>query len=497
MTTPQSSDKTAEHYRVHKLRLDPTEAQRARFDEEARAAKWAYNTYLNHWETCQNNWRRYRGELITHGLSTEEATKKTKQEATTNPSLKALSWTAFSAENITPLRTKHQRAEQLLRRLTNPELHDAQHRAIVDEITQLGPWTNVDSVDNITPWLHKVHRRSLTTGLKYAHTAIQNYLTSLRPNYSGPRVGRPRYKRPNARKSIVMDAETIGAYGAYDFRTSGKITNYHRVRLGPFRSVRTHNSTKPLSRDIQRGGNAKSFTLTEKAGHWYVSILLEFDTPQVRPTTHKQRENHSVGVDFGVRNWGTLSDGRVFSLPAMIKDGEKKIANLQRKLARAQKGSNRRRRLLERIAKAKHTVALQKETFLHEVSKELATHFDLIGIEDLNIRGMTASARGTIEQPGNNVRAKSGLNRSILAGSPYEFRRQLEYKARRYGSKTVLIDRFYASSKTCSRCGKKKENLTLKERQFHCTHCGLTIDRDLNAALNIKAEAEKSSTALY
>ena len=399
-------------------------------------------------------------------------------------------------KKITPLCTKHQHAEKLLRQLANPELHDAQRRAIVEEITQLGPWTNVDSVDTITPWVHKVHRRSLTTGLKYAHAAIQNYLTSLRPNYSGPRVGKPRYKRRSSPKSITMDAETIGAYGAYAFRTSGKITNYHRVRLGPFRSVRTHNSTKPLSRDIQRGGSAKSFTLTEKAGHWYVSILLEFDTPQVRPTTRKQRENHSVGVDFGVRNWGTVSDGRVFSLPAMIKDGEKKIANLQRKLARAQKGSNRRRRLLERIAKAKHTVALQKETFLHEVSKELTTHFDLIGIEDLNVRGMTASARGTIEQPGKNVRAKSGLNRGILAGSPYEFRRQLEYKARRYGSETVLIDRFYASSKTCSRCGKKKENLTLKERQFHCTHCGLTIDRDLNAALNIKAEAEKSSTAL-
>ena len=496
MSASQTVKKSADFYRIHKLRLDPTAEQRVKLEEESRAARWAYNTYLNHWETCQNNWLRYRKELLSQGLDKDAATQKTKQKATTDPGLKALSWTAFSKEKITPLRKKHERAEKLLRQLENTELKHFQRDTIVDELKQLNLHPQTEEVDKIHPWVHKVHRRSLTTGLKNADSAIQNFFNSLRPDYSGPRVGKPRYKRANARKTIIMDAETIGAYGAYDFRTSGLISNYHRVRLGPFRSVRTYNSTKPLSRDIKRGGDAKSFTLTEKAGYWYVSIRVEFDTPQIQSATRKQRENSAVGIDFGVSKWGTISNGQVFLLPETIKTGEKKIRNLQRKLARAQKGSNRRRRLLERIAKSKHTVALQKETFIHEVSKEMTTQHDLIGIEDLNIRGMTASARGTVEKPGKNVRAKAGLNRSILEGSPYEFRRQLEYKARRYGSKTILVDRFYASSKICSHCGKKKQDLTLKDRFFHCPHCGFEIDRDLNAALNIKAEAERLSTKL-
>lgn len=494
MTIPQSSKKSAEYYRIYKLRLDPTEEQRARFEEEARAARWAHNSYLKHWNTCQTNWHRYRDELISRGMGKDEATKKTKQEAATNPELTAMSWRTFAKERIVPLRKKHQRAEKLLHELKNIESGHSEFSEKMEDLKNLNLWNSVKTIDEIHPWLHESHTRSLTTGLKNADSAIQKYFNSLKPDSTGPHVGKPRYKRSNARKTITMDAETIGAYGAYDFRTSGRITNYHRVRLGPFRSVRTHNSTKPLSRDIERGARAKSFTLTEKAGYWYVSIRVEFDVPQIQPTTRKQRENNSVGIDFGVNKWGTTSDGRVFSLPETIKDGERKVRNLQRKLSRAQKGSNRRRRLLERIAKAKHTVTLQKEAFLHKVSKEMTTEFALVGIENLNVRGMTASARGTVEQPGKNVRAKAGLNRNILAGSPYEFRRQLQYKAHRYGSETVTVDRFYPSSKLCSNCGGKKEDLTLKDRQFHCSHCGFEIDRDLNAALNIKKEAEKIST---
>lgn len=494
MTTSQVTEKNADYYRVYKLRLDPAEEQRVRFEEEARAARWAYNTYLNHWETCQTEWLRYRNELISQGMSKAEATEKTRKHSANAPELKAMSWKTFSIERITPLRKEHRRAEELLHELSNSELSALQRNTKVNELKQLTLWNDAKGIDGIHPWVHKVHVRSLTTGLKYADSAIHNYLESFNSGDTESRAGKPRYKRSNARKSITMDAETVGAYGAYDFRTSGQIANYHRVRLGPFRSVRTYNSTKPLSRDIRRGGKAKSFTLTEKAGYWSVSIRLEFDAPQVRSTTRRQRENGTVGIDLGVRNWATLSDGEVSQLPDSIKSAEKKIRNLQRKLARAERGSNRRRRLVERIAKAKHSAALEKETFIHGVSKELATKYNLIGVEDLNIRGMTSSARGTVDEPGRNVRAKSGLNRSILAGSPYEFRRQLEYKTRRYGSEVVSIDRFYASSKICSRCGEKKENLTLADRQFHCAHCGFKTDRDYNAALNIKAEAEKLST---
>ncbi|MBD0855606.1 hypothetical protein CU042_03150 [Corynebacterium striatum] len=123
---------------------------------------------------------------------------------------------------------------------------------------------------------------------------------------------------------------------------------------------------------------------------------------------------------------------------------------------------------------------MQRDGFVHQITAELARNYALIGIEDLNVKGMTRSARGTVDAPGTNVRAKSSLNRRMLEGIPGEFRRQLEYKTKRTGAALEVIDRFYPSSKTCSRCGWKNENLSLSNRQFTCLECGLSLDRDHN-----------------
>lgn len=481
MSTPQrDTRKSAEHYQVFKLRLRPTDAQRSRFEEEARAARWAYNSYLRHWYTTRESWFKRRDELIANGMDKVDANSQASREAQDNSSLKALSWTAFARQFVTPTCRRHRQAAELFAALENPDLPAVDLLRITAEIEEC--WGKMGSVQ---PWAHLVHRRSLTTGLQYADRAIQNYLASLSPSYTGPRVGKPRFKKRNSPKSISMDAETIGAYGAYDFRKQGRIENYHRVRLGPFRSVRTYDSTKPLSKAIKDGGKAKNFTLTERAGCWYVAIRLELDTPRGRPVTRAQRENGVVGLDFGVKEWLVASNGQVFSLPIQIKEDEVRIRKLQKKLARAQKGSNRRAKLAARISKLHHLLALRRSTFIHEVTKVLATQFSAVAIEDLNVAGMTASARGSVEKPGKNVRQKAGLNRGILAGAPAELRRQLEYKAHLYGSETVVIDRFYASSKTCSQCGEVKRDLTLADRIYRCEACGLEIDRDHNAAINI------------
>lgn len=116
----------------------------------------------------------------------------------------------------------------------------------------------------------------------------------------------------------------------------------------------------------------------------------------------------------------------------------------------------------------------------------------LIGIEDLNVAGMTASASGTIENPGKNVAQKAGLNRAVLDVAFGTFRNQLEYKAAWYGSAVQVIDRYYPSSQTCSNCGKRPDaKLTLSDRVYKCGHCHAEIDRDLNAAINIQREAER------
>lgn len=116
-----------------------------------------------------------------------------------------------------------------------------------------------------------------------------------------------------------------------------------------------------------------------------------------------------------------------------------------------------------------------------------------MAVEDLNVAGMTASARGTVDKPGRNVRAKAGLNRSILDVAPGELRRQLEYKTSWYGSTVAVCDRWYPSSKTCSNCGTVKPKLSLGERVFHCATCGLTLNRDVNAARCIAANAVVAS----
>jgi IS605 OrfB family transposase len=122
---------------------------------------------------------------------------------------------------------------------------------------------------------------------------------------------------------------------------------------------------------------------------------------------------------------------------------------------------------------------------LHQLTSRLAKSHGRIVVEDLNVAGMSRSSRGTAEAPGRNVRAKSGLSRSLADASFGELRRMLEYKCRWYGSELVVADRFFPSSKTCSRCGLVRDHLSLGDRFFTCPACGLSIDRDLNAAINL------------
>jgi putative transposase len=133
-------------------------------------------------------------------------------------------------------------------------------------------------------------------------------------------------------------------------------------------------------------------------------------------------------------------------------------------------------------------VSERRAGWLHQLTKQLATGWAVVAVEDLNVAGMTASAKGTVEKPGRNVRAKSGLNRSILDVAPGEVRRQLTYKTSWYGSGLAVCDRWFPSSKTCSGCGAVKAKLALSERVFRC-ECGLVLDRDVNAARNIVAAA--------
>jgi len=157
--------------------------------------------------------------------------------------------------------------------------------------------------------------------------------------------------------------------------------------------------------------------------------------------------------------------------------------------AAGRRPSKRWKATKRRLASGHAKVAAVRVDGLNKLTTRLATTYGTIAVEDLAVRGMTASGAG------QGRHGKAGLNRAVLDTAPAELRRQLAYKTHWYGSTLVVANRWYPSSKTCSACQAAKAKLSLAERTFRCAHCGLVIDRDLNAALNLASLAEATGTA--
>lgn len=215
----------------------------------------------------------------------------------------------------------------------------------------------------------------------------------------------------------------------------------------------------------------KSVTITKKkCGHYYASILIDGDLlKNVAPAS----DNRSVGIDLGIKSLLTLSDGTSIGNPKWIRSNEKQLKKLQKQLSKKQKGSNNRNKLRLKLAKKHEKIKNQKQDYLHNVTTKIISENQVIVLEDLNVSGMMKNHR---------------LAKSIQELGLYEIRRQLAYKSSWYGRELVFIDRFFPSSKTCSCCGWKDNDLKLDDREFNCEACGLVIDRDANAAINIKNE---------
>jgi putative transposase len=176
----------------------------------------------------------------------------------------------------------------------------------------------------------------------------------------------------------------------------------------------------------------------------------------------------------------TLSTGEMTPGPKAHKALLERLRRLSRSLSRKEKGSANRKKAKAKLAKLHARIAAIRSDALHKLTTDLTRRFHTIGIEDLNVRGMMANRH---------------LARSIADMSFFEFRRQLEYKAAMRGGHVVVADRFYASSKTCSACGHKRETLPLSVREWTCSACGSTHDRDVNAAINLKNMAVSSTVA--
>lgn len=225
--------------------------------------------------------------------------------------------------------------------------------------------------------------------------------------------------------------------------------------------------------------------ISQSGGKFYASFSLEITEDEYR-RTHRHVEvvdaNRKVGIDMGIKSALILSDGIAIENPKPLKKNQRKIKRLSRQLnkrfhpktkeerLKGVRKSNNYMIMSVRLAHAQGRVANIRRDFLHKVTSILTTHYGEIAIEDLNVKGMIKNHR--LAQAVNDV-------------SFGELRRQIEYKSKTNGVKVVKADRFFASSKTCSVCGEKKEVLSLSDRIYRCEHCGAVIDRDWNASLNL------------
>jgi putative transposase len=247
-----------------------------------------------------------------------------------------------------------------------------------------------------------------------------------------------------------------------------------RVKLPKLGWVRYHKS-----RTVS--GTPKQLTISREGGHWFVSIQTE---QEVAAPAHPA--NNAVGVDVGVVKFAALSTGKTFAPVSSFRKYEKKLAREQRTLARKVKFSQNWRKQKARIAKLHEKIARIRKDFLHKTSTAISKTHAMIVLEDLSVRSMSRSARGTVDAPGRNVRAKAGLNKSILDQGWAEFRRQLEYKQTWRGGIVVVIDP-RNTSRTCPCCGHVSAENRKTQAVFRCVRCGHAADADVNAAKNILA----------
>lgn len=231
-------------------------------------------------------------------------------------------------------------------------------------------------------------------------------------------------------------------------------------------------------------GTVKNVTVRHEAGHWFVSLQVERDVVEpVHPNLAAE-----IGVDCGIARFAALSDGTFFDGANAFKKHKRRLATLQRRLSSKVKFSANWKKIKAHITAIHSRIANIRRDQLHKASATISKNHAVVVLEDLAIKNMSASAKGTIEEPGTNVAAKSGLNRRILDQGWGEFRRQLGYKLMWNGGTLLLIDP-RNTSRTCNACGHVSAENRKTQAVFACVECGHAANADTNAAKNTLGRA--------
>ncbi len=232
------------------------------------------------------------------------------------------------------------------------------------------------------------------------------------------------------------------------------------------------------SRDVL--GEVKNVTVSQSCGKWFVSIQTEREADGQIP------KGAAVGIDMGIARFATLSDGSYLEPLNSFKQHQQRLARYQRAMSRKVQFSKNWTKAKARVQRIHNRIANVRKDFLHKASTKISQNHAMVAIEDLQIRNMSKSARGTSDQPGKKVKQKSGLNRSILYQGWGEFRRQLEYKTQWRGGFVIAVPPQYTSQE-CPCCGSVSKDNRQTQAKFACVECGFEENADLIGAINILA----------
>ena len=298
-------------------------------------------------------------------------------------------------------------------------------------------------VKSENPWYYEVAKSAPQEALRALRTAWERCFSKI--------SGVPKFKKKGRNDSFTLEGRV-------------KVCGQRKIQVPKIGILRTYENLPFGTARGEPQVPIKSVTISRTADSWFISFRLEVE-PSVTP-----KAVTIVGVDLGVKVLATLSTGESFEGAKSYRKYEAKLSRKQRLNRQKVIGSSNWKKAQLAIARLHQTIANIRKDTLHKLTTYLAKNHGTIVIEDLNVSGMVKNHK---------------LAKAISDMGFGEFRRQLEYKTKLYGSSLVIADRWFPSSKTCSNCGVKKEILSLSERVFQCEECGVQIDRDLNAAINL------------
>lgn len=294
-------------------------------------------------------------------------------------------------------------------------------------------------------WMYETSSCAPLDALKNLDKAFDNFFRNCKKKKKGKK-GFPKFKFKHKNKD--------------SFRLRGCIHVFSdRVQLPRIGIIRLKESNYIPTDNVK----IMSASVSSLVGRWFVSVQVEIDIVQL------PKNRHTIGIDLGIKTLAACSNGERFENPKHLKHKEGLLRIRQKSLNRKKKGSANRKKAVKKVAVLHYRISNARKDYLHKITSKIINENQVIVLEDLNLSGMLKNHK---------------LAKAISDVGMGELRRQLEYKAKWYGRQIVIVDRYFPSSKLCSCCGNVKEKIELSERVYECV-CGLKIDRDINAAINL------------